>query len=159
MQENYDIQHYVRPGGAVADAIVALAQTLTSQWFTPNVPEDTRRDLLFQDALCLWQGDQLVSFMVFTSWDGCMYITLMGTRLDERGHGWGSILMERLVTIARELGFKQVIAMTVPPESKPAYAPTVRFYEKHGFVLAKHYPDLWESGALESVKTIAEGSL
>ncbi len=73
----------------MADAIVAIAQLLTARWFTDNVPADTRSDLMFHDALCLWQDGELRSFIVFTSIDGSISITLMGTHPDHQGRGYG----------------------------------------------------------------------
>jgi hypothetical protein len=76
------IQLHRRPADAVVSDIVALARLLTPRWFTPNVPDDTRRDLLFHDAWCAYEGDALRAFLVFTGWDGALYITLMGIHPD-----------------------------------------------------------------------------
>jgi ribosomal protein S18 acetylase RimI-like enzyme len=148
------IEHYQRPCGPIADEIVRIAELLTEHWFTLNVPEDTRRDLLFHDALCLIEGGRVRSFLVFTSRDGRLEITLIGTDPACRGRGYGSLLMERFLQHGRDLGYEQVVAMTVPPEVKPAYAATVAFYKKHGFVEARRYTELWESGALELVRDL-----
>jgi len=78
----------------------------------------------------------------------------MGTDPAVRGRGYGSMLMERLFEDARNLGFTQVVAMTVPPDRKPSYSKTVAFYESHGFVVVRRYNDLWEVGALELVKDL-----
>ncbi len=140
-----------RPTGAVADEIVRLATLLTDPWFTPNVPADTRRDLRFHDAFCLVEDDRMRAFLVFTGRDGRIEISLMGTDPACRGRGYGSLLMERFLQHARDLGYEQAVAMTVPPEVKPAYAATVAFYKRHGFVEARRYTELWEAGALELV--------
>ena len=150
------IELHQRPGGRgrVGEAIVGIARLLTCEWFTPNVPGDIQRDLAFHDVLCLCHDGQLVAFLVFTSLDGALNITLMGTHPAHRGHGYGSILMERFFDHARALGYDRVVAMTVPPDTKPAYAATVRFYQRHGFVIARRYNELWESGALELVRAL-----
>lgn len=145
---------HARPAGRVAEAIVDIARLLTGKWFTANVPEDIRRDLAFHDALCLWRGEQLVSFLVFTSLDGALNITLMGTQPADRGRGYGSILLERFFDHARTLGYERVVAMTVPPDIKPAYAATVQFYQQHGFVITRRYNELWESGAIELARVL-----
>jgi len=44
----------------------------------------------------------------------------------------------------------------VPPDVKPVYQATIRFYEKHGFVLRKKYTELWENGAVELVRTLTD---
>jgi GNAT superfamily N-acetyltransferase len=149
------IEHHARPSGPVADEIVRIAELLTEHWFTVNVPEDTRRDLLFHDALCLIEGGRVRSFLVFTSRDVRLEITLMGTDPAWRGRGYGSLLMERFLQHARDLGYEQVVAMTVPPEVKPVYAATVAFYKKHGFVEARRYTELWEDGALELARDLS----
>jgi GNAT superfamily N-acetyltransferase len=145
---------HARPAGRVAEAIVDIARLLTPEWFTPNVPDDIRRDLAFHDALCLWRGEQLVSFLVFTSLDGALNITLMGARPSDRGRGYGSALMERFFEHARALRYERVVAMTVPPDVKPAYAATVQFYQRHGFVITRRYNELWESGAIELTRRL-----
>jgi hypothetical protein len=63
--------------------------------------------------------------------------------------------MERLFQHATSLGFERVVAMTVPPDVKPAYQPTLAFYRKHGFIVTRHYQELWENGALELVKRLS----
>lgn len=148
------IQLHQRPSGHVAEDIIHIATLLTERWFTPNVPDDTRRDLSFHDAFCLYEEGQLRAFLVFTSLDGRIQVLLMGTHPDHHGHGYGSMLMERLLQHATALGFDAVVAMTVPPEVKSAYRATIAFYKKHGFVETKRYHELWESGAVEWVKTL-----
>jgi ribosomal protein S18 acetylase RimI-like enzyme len=146
------IRLYHRPSGRVVDEIVGIASLLAGEWFTANVPGDTRRDLLFQDAFCLYETGQLRSFLVFTGWDGGLHITLMGTHPGCRRQGYGSRLMERFLQHAQEMGFDRVVALTVPPDVKPAYQATIAFYTKHGFVETRRYRELWEQGAVELVK-------
>ncbi|MCU0523124.1 MAG: GNAT family N-acetyltransferase [Anaerolineae bacterium] len=152
------IQLHQRPatlaGNPVVDQIVGVAEQLTEQWFTPNVPDDARRDLLFHDALCLYEDGQMRGFLMFTSRDGRIEVTLMGIDPACRARGYGSMLMDRLFEHARKLGFTQVVAMTVPPDRKPTYAATVAFYESHGFAVTRRYDELWEDGALELVKDL-----
>ena len=156
MSKNYSIQLHQRPTGYTADAIVNLAQLLSPIWFTPNVPEDTRRDLLFHDTLCLWQDNQLISCLVFTSWNGCLHISLFATYPDHRKQGWGTILLSHFCDYARQLGFARINALTVPPDIKPIYKDTLQFYQKHGFILTKRYSNLWEHDAIELVKSLEE---
>lgn len=49
--------------------------------------------------------------------------------------------------------FDRVVVFTVPPDVKPVYGATVKFYEKHEFVIKKRYRELCEDGAIELVKT------
>ncbi len=123
-------------------------------WFTSNVPDDTCRDLAFQDAFVLKQSDRVLSFIVYTCIDGSIQITLMGTRPEAIGKGLGSILLQGFCAHIKGMGFGRIVAYTVPPDRKPAYLPTLRFYEKNGFKVARRFDELWESGALQLVKEL-----
>jgi len=149
---------YCRPPAHIAEQIVKLVQLLTGEWFTANVPEDTRRDLLFQDAFCAESDNHVIGCLVFTSWDGNMHITMMATHPAFRGQGIGSRLMEHVICHARQLGFDRIVVMTVAPEAKPSYHATVSFYQKHGFFLNRYYAELWEHGALELMKSLTPES-
>lgn len=138
--------------------IVEIAQDYTADYFTENVPADTRNDLLFQRAACLGNGSEIISFLVFTCLDGCPHITLLATKRAYRGQGYGKILMDKFVAYIDEMGFRTIELMTVLPESKPVYFATVAFYQREGFIITNTYPDLWESGAIKLKKTW-QGSL
>lgn len=148
------IEFHQRPTGDVADEVVCIARLLTDGWFTDDVPEGTRRDLMFQDLICLRVGERIASFIVFTSWEGSIHITLMGTHPDCRGKGLGSQLIRHLFYHVKQLGFDRIVALTVPLDVKPAYEPTVKFYEKNGFILTRRFTELWGSGAIEFVKDL-----
>jgi ribosomal protein S18 acetylase RimI-like enzyme len=156
MKEERRIGHYQRPQGAVRDEIVAIAEDLTSQWFTRNVPNDTYHDLGFQDVMTLEESGRIISFIMYTCLDGTIQISLMGTRPDSMREGHGSALMDAFCGHVRSLGFDRIMVYTVPPDTKPAYAPTLRFYENHGFTITRRYNELWESGALQLVKILRE---
>ena len=151
-----NIEIHSRPPGPVADDIVSIVRDFTGEWFTPDVAPATRRDLLFQDVLCVRQDGRIRAFIMFTSHDGAIQITLMGTSREFRGRGFGSALMYRLVSHARELGFGEIVTFTVPPAAKPAYQATVGFYQKRGFRIVREYTELWQSGALELRKSLSE---
>lgn len=151
----FEIELHQRPTGDIAEEVVGIARLLTDGWFTDDVPEGTRRDLMFQDLMCLRADGRIASFIVFTSWDGSIYITLIGTHPDHRGRGLGSQLIQHFFEHVKQLGFDRIIALTVPPDVKPSYEPTVKFYEKNGFVLTRRYNELWGSGAIELVKELA----
>lgn len=148
------IEIHARPSGRVAEGIMSIVGELTGEWFTTDVADATSRDLLFHDAVCAWEGDRLRSFVMFTSHDGILHITLMGTSPEFRGRGFGSALMERLMTHAKDLGFNEVVAFTVPPTSRAAYGATVGFYQKHGFEVVQEHSELWQSGAWELRKRL-----
>lgn len=64
------------------------------------------------------------------------HIGRMAVRPEWRGHGVGAALLERLVALARELGFRRVV---LNAQTHPA-----GFYARHGFVAAG--PEFDEAG-------------
>jgi ribosomal protein S18 acetylase RimI-like enzyme len=152
MNTDYAIEIHQRPLGAIRDEIVGITQELTSSWFTPNVPGDTFYDLGFQDVMVLKEAGRIVSFIMFTCLDGTIQLSLMGTRLDARAQGFGSILIDKFSEYIKSLGFNRIMVYTVPPDKKPAYSATLRFYQKHGFRITRRFEELWESGAIQLVK-------
>ncbi len=150
----YEIEIHQRPSGTIRAEIVSIAQELTSSWFTANVPEDTFYDLGFQDVMILKASEKIVAFIMFTCLDGTIQISLMGTRLEAWSKGYGSLLINRFCAYIQSLGFHQIMVYTVPPDKKPAYSSTLRFYQKHGFRITRRFEELWESGALQLVKDL-----
>jgi ribosomal protein S18 acetylase RimI-like enzyme len=144
-----DIEIHRRPSSHVAEEILSIVEDLTGEWFTEDVAPATRRDLLLQDAVCVREKSRVRAFLMFTSYDGAIHITLMGTSPEYRGRGFGSALIEFLVSHAEELGFWEIIAFTVRPEAKPCYRATVDFYRKRGFRVVREHGELWQSGAVE----------
>ena len=136
----------------VVQQIIDIVTELTEDWFTKDVPEWIENDLLFQDVICLEYGDQIRSFIIFTSIEGVLNITLMGTKPVYRNQGYGSKMMEMLFEYANDRGFRKIELLTVPPEKKSSYHSTVAFYSKHGFVRGKEYPELWDTGAVKFTK-------
>jgi len=157
---DYQIKLYQRPGlsdNGIGEQIAAIAKELVGEWFTPEVPEDVGLDLKFQDALCLEGGGKVIAFIVFTGYNGALNPTLMATRPEARGQGYGSQLMAHLIEHARQLGFKQIDVETFPPEQRPCYQATVAFYQKHGFVIDRVVDGLWDTGpALKLVKRLKD---
>jgi ribosomal protein S18 acetylase RimI-like enzyme len=159
MSPNYSLKLYQRPNAKpvnkkVVQGIYEIAKSLTSQWFTANVPDETMNDLKLHDAFCLEQDSKILSFLIFTSWDGRIHISLFGTRAELQRQGLGSKLLEHFFNYARGLGFENAAVMTIPEDVKPVYGPTIRFYEKNGFKLAKRSNELWENGALLLIKKL-----
>ena len=155
----HEIVLYHRPDTPVIDEILEIVESLTGRWFTPNVPEDTRRDLHFHDVVCLKDASVLQSFLMFTSLDGMLHILLMGTRPEARGNGYGSLLMHAFLAHAQRLGYTTVVVMTVPEDVNPAYGATIQFYQQHDFVLTRRYTELWERGALEFRRSVKESTM
>lgn len=135
------------------DSIYKIIQDYTRDYFTLNLPDDTKNDLMFQQVIYLTSNDDIVSFIVFTCWDGSPNITLMATKREYSGRGFGKTLILHLVSYLTELGFNRIELLTVPPEAKPVYKSTVTFYESLGFNIEKVYSQLWESGAMKMIKT------
>ena len=151
-----EIELHSHTTGSVADEIVSIVSSLTGEWFTADVAPATRLDLQLQDAVCARQDGHIRAFIMFTSRDGAVQITIMGTSCDWRGRGFGSALMEHLVAHAKMLGFSEIVVFTVPPAAKPAYQATVDFYEKRGFRVVKEHTEFWQSGALELHKPLTK---
>ena len=148
---------YERPArnnAFVVKQITDIASKLTEDWFTDDVPEWIANDLLFQDVLCVEEGNMVIAFIMFTSIEGVLNITLMGTEPVCRNQSYGSKLMEYFVEYARVRGFRKVELLTVPPERKSSYQSTLTFYGKHGFVRVKEYPDVWDTGAVKLAKAL-----
>lgn len=150
----HNIRLFQRPQGPIAVEVKEIAQSLTGTWFTSDVPDSIQRDLLFQDLMCLEIDGGIASFIQFTSMDGSIHITLMGTRPELHGKGLGTVLMRHFLDHIRSLGYNRVIALTVPPDVKEAYSSTVNFYLKQGFAVTKRYNELWQGGALELTKEL-----
>ncbi len=151
----YEIEIHQRPSGAIRDEIVSIAQELTSSWFTLNVPSDTYYDLGFQDVIILKETGEIVSFIMYTCLDGTIQLSLMGTRLESRAKGFGSILIKKFCEHIRSIGFNRIMVYTVPPDGKPACSATLSFYQKHGFRITRRFEELWDSGAIQLVKDLS----
>ena len=148
---------YERPGrnnSVVVQQITDIASKLTEGWFTEDVPGWLANDLLFQDVICAEEGNMVIAFIMFTSIEGVLNITLMGTEPTCRNQSYGSRLMEYFVEYAKVRGFRNIELLTVPPERRSSFRSTLAFYAKHGFVRVKEYPDVWDTGALKLAKTL-----
>jgi GNAT superfamily N-acetyltransferase len=84
-------------------------------WFTEDVAEDTCKDLIFQDLLCIESDGQVTTFIVFTSIEGSISISLMATDPKYHRKGFGSRLLLHLFEQVKEMGFTKIVALTVPP--------------------------------------------
>jgi GNAT superfamily N-acetyltransferase len=118
------------------------------KWFSDNMPEEVSGDMQFHDVLCIQKEKEVIAFLIYTFWDGKIYISLMATRLDFQGKGLGSRLIERFFSEAKGLGYKSVSVFTLPVDVNPKYSSTIHFYEKHGFKIIKRYTELWLEAAL-----------
>lgn len=153
---DYEINIYKRPEGIIVQQIKEIAELLTERWFTQNVPGDTERDLMFQDAACVSIDGRIVSFIMFTCLDGTINMSIMGTHPDYRGRGIGTALINYFFDYVRSMGFEYIRLFTVPPDVKPSYQETVDFYYRNGFRFEKRYTELWENGAIELLKDLRE---
>ncbi len=137
------------PSEDTINQIVSIARDYTKDYFTTNVPEDTRIDLMFQRTIYLKEQEEIISFINFTCMDGTPQIMLMATKRTYGNRGYGKKLMLNFFEHIRQLGFYQVEVYTVPPKSKPIYKATLDFYKYMGFEIIKEYTELWESGAIQ----------
>ncbi|MDR0272350.1 MAG: GNAT family N-acetyltransferase [Clostridiales bacterium] len=141
------------PSQDTIEQIAKIAEDYTRDFFTDNIPEDTRRDLQFQRAVYLKDDCEIISFIVFTCWDGSPHITLMATKRNHLRRGCAKMLMEFFVEHVSSLGFNSIELLTVLPQTNPVYYSTIAFYEKLGFIIEKEFPCLWETGAIKLKKT------
>ncbi|WNQ10690.1 GNAT family N-acetyltransferase [Paenibacillus aurantius] len=154
---DFSINLYERParsGHPVVHKITTLIHSLTGEWFTEDVGQDACKDLMFQNVLCAERDGHLAAFLMFTSTEGTIAISLMAVDPAFHRKGFGSSLLLYLFEHVRQMGFTRIVALTVPPRVKPAYQRTVDFYERHGFSRGKEYTELWLSGALQLVKNL-----
>lgn len=148
------VKLYRRPENNVIEDISGIIKLLTEKWFTQDVLYDTKKDLIYQDVMCLYQDNVLISFIIFTCWDGDINITLIGTHPDYQNKGYGTILFKYFCEYIKENGFFKVLLLTVPPEVNENYESTVKFYDKLGFKFTKKYTEIWQNGALQFVKEL-----
>ena len=128
------------------EQVHAIAMDYTRDFFSENYPDDMRIDMLFQRAVLLKDGPEIISCIIFTGMDGSAHITMMATRRDCAGMGHGKLLMRRFAEHVTQLGLNSIELFTYSPQSKPAYAATVGFYKSVGFKVIKECKDLWEPG-------------
>ncbi|WP_240420352.1 GNAT family N-acetyltransferase [Paenibacillus periandrae] len=154
---NNEITLYQRPGlnnHRIEQQILDITQRMVDRWFSKDVISDTLVDLKFHDVICLEREDQLKSFIIFTSYEGSIRISLMGTDPSEHNKGYGSELLKQFFNYLFINGYKKVELFTVKPNNNPQYTATIAFYQKNGFVLEKEYVEIWQGGALKLVKTL-----
>lgn len=142
------------PTSKTINAIYQIAKDFTVDYFTANLPDDTKNDMLFQQVMYLQIDKEIISFIVFTCWDGSPHITLIATKRDWAGKGYGKALIKKFIEYIDSIGFHRIELYTVMPESKSIYVNTVSFYEGVGFKIEKVYSQLWESGAIKMVRTL-----
>ena len=126
--------------------IYSIAKDYTKDFFTRNYPDDMRIDMQFQRAILLKEGSEIISCIVFTCLDGSPHITLMATKRSHKGRGYGHLVMNRFVEYVTDLDLNSIELYTFSPQTNPAYATTIRFYQSVGFEIIREYKDLWEVG-------------
>ncbi|TBL74524.1 GNAT family N-acetyltransferase [Paenibacillus thalictri] len=149
-----ELNHYRRPDQKVIGEVAELIRLLTGDWFTDLVREEAERDMLFQDVMCLRIDGSVKAFIIFTSWEGIIRISLMGTDPAHQGQGLGSRLMNDFVDHIQTLGFKQIALLTVPPEVRSCYERTIGFYSRHGFIVSNRYKEIRAGGAIQMVRNL-----
>ena len=123
-----------------------MAKELTPQFFTVGFAENMRIDMGFQRAVYIKEGARILSCIVYTCLDGSLHITMMATRRELQGKGYGKKLIQKFFEYALSVGLNGIELLTFSPESKPAYTATVGFYKSVGFEIEREHRDLWEKG-------------
>lgn len=154
------IKRYYRPGNnkKLITSVLNVVLSVTGEWFTKEVAEYIADDLKYQDLIGCFEKNVLIGFIVFTCIDGKITITTMAVRKDQRKKGYGTKLYESLEKEVINEGYKAILVQTVPEEVNRNYKSTIEFYIRMGFKIKKRYSELWENGAIELEKEIADGT-
>ena len=136
----------------ILNEIYDIVKDFTKDFFTDNFPDDIIIDMKFQRTAYLTINDEVISVIVFTSFDGIPQIKLMATKREYMGNGYGKILMKSFIEYLSNMELRKIELYTFIPEKKPINLSTVSFYESVGFIREKEYPYLWEDGALKMIK-------
>ena len=107
-----------------------------------------RVDMAFQRACYLSERGRIVCCIVYTCLDGSIHITMMLTDRACVGKGYGTKLMKAFVKHVEQYGIRSIELYTFSSATRPVYASTVAFYEKHGFAIVKEHKDMWEAGTI-----------
>ena len=129
--------------------VYQIAADYARDMFTKNFPEDILADMRLQwGAVLLDEDGRVASCIVFTGIDGSAHISMMATRRDLAGIGYGKRLMEGFVEYVSSIGYSSIELYTFSPETNPKYISTIGFYKNAGFTVVREYPDLWEPGTV-----------
>lgn len=102
-----------------------------------------------QPGLVAVEGGSVRAFLTFARHFGqSAEITWMATHADHRHQGLGGALIEELATILAAEGRSILLVLTLAPsdplDEPDGYGATRRFYQRHGFVLSRELPELWD---------------
>ena len=125
------------------EALYAMAQDFTKDYFVATYPDEVRVELQFHRAFYMTVDGEIASAIVYTCLEGGIFITLMMTARRYKGSGCGSQLMSEFVKHVSEYGLNSIELYTVSPETSRIYAATVAFYEKNGFEVVRAVRGLW----------------
>ena len=129
--------------------------------------EDGRREcaqaVRSQPGLAAVLDDIVVGFLTLQRhFDHAAEITWMAVHADDRHHGIGRALINRLCQDLTAEGRRLLLVLTVPPsdpgwEPPDGYQATRAFYQAMGFILARDLPGLWpDDTAVLLVKPLAQ---
>ena len=128
--------------------IYDIAMDYSCDYFTENFPNDMRLDMTFHRVLYIKEAHEIISCLVFTCLDGSPHITMLATKRERAGQGFGKQLIQAFQEHVTQFGFHSIELFTFSPKSKPLYQSTLAFYENAGFRVIREYQDLWEPGTI-----------
>lgn len=111
---------YQRPGlnnKTIENQIIEITTMMVGQWFTNDVVDDVLADLKFHDVICLESENRIICLIIFTSYEGTIRISLMGTDPNKHNKGYGSRLINHFFDYVVQIGFKEIELLTVKPSN------------------------------------------
>ena len=90
-----------------------------------------------RDDFVVVSGRKVCGFLILRRQSQtCGEVSKVFVARSQRGRGNGTMLFERAVEAGKERGYRELIL-----ESNTAFREGRRYYEKHGWVLAPHWPE------------------
>lgn len=134
------------------DANRRACNTILAQlpdWFGPrNSYQVYLDDLQNRPVFGVVANGEVVGIMAMTKTSTASAdIHLIAVRPDHHGQGIGHALIGRAATFARNEGAVFLTVKTLgPSRSNAAYAKTIGFYERQGFLPVEEFADFWGDG-------------
>lgn len=121
------------------ESIKQITKSLHPDWFTKKALENIPRDIQLETCFVAEKNGKVVGFISVHSYEGKPMLGWMGIDKKLRRAGTGKLLLGRVETELKNLGYKGLRVETVG-ECSPAYKPyaeTVKFYKSVGFKIKK----------------------
>jgi GNAT superfamily N-acetyltransferase len=128
-------------------ALVSLVADLP-EWFNKDVPEEVRLDCARYAGLVAEADGAIAGFLLWFLESDVCDIKWLAVMRERHRQGIGSLLIDRLVHVAREAGARRIsVATLAPTHDYEPYARSRAFYEARGFDLACVEPGGFPEGS------------